>query len=72
MDGNYLKVFDDFQPALSLLCTVVSRRDNRIVIDCGLKSISMDQGLPEVVYPRGGQVKLLYLKSIANVNLKMI
>lgn len=49
MDGNYLKVFDDFQPALSLLCTVVSRRDNRIVIDCGLKSVSMDQGLPEVV-----------------------
>tara|TARA_B100001142_G_scaffold261652_1_gene264393 strand:+ start:78 stop:1172 length:1095 start_codon:yes stop_codon:yes gene_type:complete len=59
MDGNYLKVFDDFQPALSVLCTVVSRRDNRIVIDCGLKSISMDQGLPEVVYPKG--VKLISL-----------
>ena len=59
MDGNYLKVFDDFQPALSLLCTVVSRRDNRIVIDCGLKSVSMDQGLPEVVYPRG--IKLVSL-----------
>ena len=59
MDGNYLKIFDDFQPALSLLCTVVSRRDNRIVIDCGLKSVSMDQGLPEVVYPKG--IKLISL-----------
>ena len=59
MDGNYLKIFNDFQPALSLLCTVVSRRDNRIVIDCGLKSVSMDQGLPEVVYPKG--VKLISL-----------
>jgi len=59
MDGNYLKIFDDFQPALSLLCTVVSRRENRIVIDCGLKSVSMDQGLPEVVYPKG--IKLISL-----------
>ena len=59
MDGNYLKIFNDFQPALSVLCTVVSRRENRIVIDCGLKSISMDQGLPEVVYPKG--VKLISL-----------
>ena len=53
IDGNYLKIFDDFQPALSLMCTVVSRRKNNIVIDCGLKSVSMDQGLPEVVYPKG-------------------
>tara|TARA_E500000331_G_scaffold193508_1_gene186035 strand:+ start:611 stop:1771 length:1161 start_codon:yes stop_codon:yes gene_type:complete len=59
MDGNYLKIFGDFQPALSLLCTVVSRRGNSIVIDCGLKSVSMDQGLPEVVYPKG--IKLLSL-----------
>ena len=59
MDGNYLKIFDDFQPALTLMCTVVSRRDNRIVIDCGLKSVSMDQGLPEVVSPKG--IKLVGL-----------
>ena len=59
MDGNYLKIFEDFQPALSLLCTVVSRRENNIVIDCRLKSVSMDQGLPEVVYPKG--IKLLSL-----------
>ena len=59
MDGNYLKIFDDFQPALSLMCTVVSRRKNNIVIDCGLKSVSMDQGLPEVVYPKG--IKLISL-----------
>ena len=53
MDGNYLKIFDDFQPALSLMCTVVSRRGNRLIIDCGLKSVSMDQGLPQVVSPKG-------------------
>ena len=59
MDGNYLKIFDDFQPALTLMCTVVSRRDNGIVIDCGLKSVSMDQGLPEVISPKG--IKLVGL-----------
>ena len=53
MDGNYLKIFDDFDPALSVLSTVISRRDDRIVLDCGLKSISMDQGLPEVIFPKG-------------------
>jgi len=53
MDGNYLKIFDDFDPALSVISTVISRRDDRIVLDCGLKSISMDQGLPEVIFPKG-------------------
>ena len=53
MDGNYLKIFDDFEPALSVISTVISRRDDRIVLDCGLKSISMDQGLPEVIFPKG-------------------
>jgi|TARA_B110000263_G_scaffold15848_1_gene12832 D-serine deaminase-like pyridoxal phosphate-dependent protein len=59
MDGNYLKIFDDFQPALSLMCTVVSRRGNRLIIDCGLKSVSMDQGLPQVVSPKGIILKSL-------------
>ena len=53
MDGNYLKIFDDFEPALSVLSTVISRRENRIILDCGLKSISLDQGLPEVIFPKG-------------------
>ena len=53
MDGNYLKIFNDFDPALSVISTVISRRDDRIVLDCGLKSISMDQGLPEVIFPKG-------------------
>ena len=59
MDGNYLKIFNDFTPALSLITTVVSKRDNRIVIDCGLKSVSNDQGLPEVIFPKG--IKLVSL-----------
>jgi len=67
MDGNYLKVFDDFQPALSLLCTVISKRDNRLVIDCGLKSVSMDQGLPEIAYPKG-----IKLQSLSEEHCKCI
>ncbi|MFW6195159.1 MAG: DSD1 family PLP-dependent enzyme [Chloroflexota bacterium] len=50
MDGDYLEVFDDFQPALSVLATVISRpTSDRAVLDTGMKSISIDRGLPQIV-----------------------
>ena len=50
MDGDYLQVFDDFQSALNVLAMVISRPvPDRAVTDAGLKSISTDRGLPQVV-----------------------
>ncbi len=52
MDGDYLEVFNDFQPALSVLATVISRQKKEIaIVDMGLKSISIDRGLAEVISP---------------------
>ena len=57
MDGDYLEVFDDFQPAMSVLTTVISRAGaDRAVIDCGLKSVSIDRGLPYAVAIEGVEV----------------
>ena len=57
MDGDYVEVFDDFSPALSVLTTVVSRRgDDLAVTDLGLKSISIDRGLAEVLSPSGATI----------------
>ena len=50
MDGDYLSIMDDFAPALSLLATVISRpTSDRAVLDTGMKSVSIDRGLPQVV-----------------------
>jgi D-serine deaminase-like pyridoxal phosphate-dependent protein len=52
MDGDYLEVFNDFEPALSVLATVISRQKQDVaIVDMGLKSISMDRGLAEVLSP---------------------
>jgi len=52
MDGDYLEVFNDFEPALSVLATVISRQKQDVaIVDMGLKSISMDRGLAEVISP---------------------
>ena len=57
MDGDYLEVFDDFTPALSVLSTVVSRqKDDLAVTDLGLKSISVDRGLADVLSPANASV----------------
>ena len=50
MDGDYLGLFDHFQMALTVLVTVVSRPvSDRVVMDGGRKSISIDRGLPQVI-----------------------
>ena len=57
MDGDYVDVFDDFAPALSVLATVVSRqRKDLAVADLGLKSISIDRGFADVLSPTGATI----------------
>ena len=56
MDGDYLEVFDDFSPALSVLATVISRpTSDRAVLDTGMKAMSIDRGLPLVVGAPGAE-----------------
>lgn len=56
MDGDYLEVFEDFKPALTVLATVISRpTSDRAVMDTGMKSMSIDRGLPIVVDQPGAK-----------------
>jgi D-serine deaminase-like pyridoxal phosphate-dependent protein len=49
MDTTYKRINPEFEYALTVLCTVISRPSPTIVItDSGLKSITTDFGLPEV------------------------
>jgi 3-hydroxy-D-aspartate aldolase len=41
---------------MTLMATVISRTGNRAILDCGLKSISIDRGLPYVVGLEGAEV----------------
>jgi D-serine deaminase-like pyridoxal phosphate-dependent protein len=60
MDGDYLEVFEDFAPALSVLATVISRpAKGRAVTDTGIKAISVDRGLPKVISVEGAKVAAL-------------
>jgi D-serine deaminase-like pyridoxal phosphate-dependent protein len=60
MDTKYNGLHLNFQNALSLLATVISIPANgRAVIDAGMKSLTTDNGLPQVIHPQG--VKLLRL-----------
>lgn len=56
MDGDYLEVFNDFLPAMTVLTTVISRSGDRAVLDCGLKSVSIDRGVPYAVGLDGVEV----------------
>jgi D-serine deaminase-like pyridoxal phosphate-dependent protein len=49
MDTEYRKTCTDFELALSVLGTVISRTDGeRLVVDAGLKSISSEHGMPVI------------------------
>lgn len=57
MDTRYMNLGAQFSRSLSVLATVISKRDpSHAVLDCGLKSISGERGLPG-------------LKNCANANL---
>jgi len=50
MDSKYRQVTPEFECALFVLATVISRpTPGRIILDCGRKAISMDFGMPLVV-----------------------
>ena len=61
MDTGYAPFAPDFQPALSVLVTVVSKTEGeRIVVDAGVKAISGERGLPSVKGIGGLRVKALH------------
>jgi D-serine deaminase-like pyridoxal phosphate-dependent protein len=57
MDAAYHAVRPEFGCALSVLCTVVSRKPGRYVLDAGSKAISKDFGTPAVKGRPGERVK---------------
>lgn len=57
MDGDYLEVLNDFEPALSVMATVISRQQEDVAVaDFGLKSISVDRGIAEVISPANAEI----------------
>jgi len=60
MDTEYCTVCPDFDLALSLLGTVISRTGNeRFVVDVGLKAISAERGLPKLKNIDGARLRKL-------------
>ena len=57
MDGSYLGEMADFDMALTVLSTVISRpAPERAVLDIGRKSMNAESGLPRVVSPNGARL----------------
>jgi D-serine deaminase-like pyridoxal phosphate-dependent protein len=46
MDGAYQKVRSEFEPALTVLTTVLHRRGRLLITDCGMKALSQEFGMP--------------------------
>jgi D-serine deaminase-like pyridoxal phosphate-dependent protein len=60
MDTDYQTVCADFDLALSVLGTVISRTGNeRLIIDIGLKEISGERGLPVLKNANGARLRRL-------------
>jgi D-serine deaminase-like pyridoxal phosphate-dependent protein len=60
MDTEYHTVCPEFEPALSVLGTVVSRTGNeRLVLNVGLKEISGEHGPPVLKNTPGAQLRKL-------------
>jgi len=54
MDGKYLDEMSDFDLALTVVSTVISRpTPERAILDIGRKSMNAETGLPRVVSPTG-------------------
>ena len=49
MDSTYAQLNLPFENALFIVSTVVSVRDDLVVLDCGVKTCGMDQGMPDTV-----------------------
>ncbi len=60
MDTDYQTVCADFDLALSVLGTVISRTGNeRLILDIGLKEISGERGLPVLKNANGARLRRL-------------
>jgi D-serine deaminase-like pyridoxal phosphate-dependent protein len=60
MDSTYLRIRPEFEPALTVLATVVSRpTPERIVTDTGKKAMSEEFGLPQPIGVQGLTVQAL-------------
>jgi D-serine deaminase-like pyridoxal phosphate-dependent protein len=60
MDTDYQTVCEDFNLALSVLGTVISRTGNeRLILDIGLKEISGERGLPVLKNANGARLRKL-------------
>jgi D-serine deaminase-like pyridoxal phosphate-dependent protein len=61
MDSNYSQIGLQFENSLSLLATIISRPSpRRAVIDSGMKVLSTDHGLPEIISPVGVRLVSLH------------
>ena len=61
MDNIYVSRGASFQRSLTVLATVVSTRDrDHVVLDCGVKAISGERGLPTLKDAPGAQFKALH------------
>jgi len=73
MDANYdrvEKIGGVFKQALSLLTSVISRpTDDRAILDAGMKSISIDLGVPRVVYSKNVKIGSISEEHLSLVEL---
>ncbi len=54
MDAKYRSVGIDFEPALTVIARVISVRGaDHAVIDAGMKALTTEFGLPQVIHPQG-------------------
>jgi D-serine deaminase-like pyridoxal phosphate-dependent protein len=61
MDTRYMNLGAPFSRALTVLATVVSKRDGgHAVLDCGVKAISGERGLPELKGASGAKLTALH------------
>jgi 3-hydroxy-D-aspartate aldolase len=56
MDATYRNLGLPFENSLFLLTTVVSRRGNRVMLDAGVKTCGVDQGMPALVAEEAAQI----------------
>lgn len=60
MDAKYRSVLQDFDPALTLLCTVTSRPDEHTaILDAGMKAVTFEFGMPELIDVPGAAFSFL-------------
>lgn len=61
MDTSYAPYAQDFEPSLSLLTTIISvTPGERFVVNAGLKEISAERGMPDLMNMPGATLKVLH------------